>query len=344
MTSMVRPDDDISRRRMGFPKKVLVPILCVLALAIVPLFVLRALFPSERLRQMAVTKLEDATGLSISVENAAISFVHWRVGIKVSGIEVSAPIGGTTERFAAGSAIDDSSAANRSVARLATIPQLGIAVSILPLLRKEIVVDELYVTNPRITLKLGGGPILRRAPAGPSRAPAGMPMSLSLSRAVVHDASVLLEDIRSNSVIELKHLDASTSVRGDKTSETLFFEGKSTLKEVTLRTRKRLPVEVPPLSIKASWKATFALKERLLNLERVSLRVLEFPVEASGRVNLAGAKPDLDIGVRIEKIPTRDCSDLFQRSCLKRQRYRQSTGRSKQTQESRERCRRRWSK
>jgi hypothetical protein len=257
-------------------------------------FVLRSLFPSDRLRQLAISKLEETTGLSISVKDAAISFVHWRIGVKVTGIEVSA----ATSRGAAG----DSTTERAQLATLATVPQLGIVVSVVPLLKKEIVVDELYIEKPRISLDLGREPLLRRPPGRGAAGPARLPMSLSLSKAVVNDADIKLTDVRSGSVIEIKHFDASSSVRSDRRSETLLFEGKSSAKGISLSSAKKLPFEIPPLDIKTSWRAGYSLKDKILELQRISVRVAEFPAEATGKVNLAGDKPDLDVQVRIEKV------------------------------------------
>jgi len=296
------PENRLFRLRKRLLKSVLIPILCVLALFLVLFFVLRSLFPPERLRELAITQLEETTGLSISVEDAAISFVHWRVGIKVTGVEISAPVGEEETEVVVAGAAADSTRKVTELARLATIPQLGVAVSLLPLLKREIVVDELYVKSPQVTLRLGGERILRRPQGKPSRGPTPMPMSLSLSRAVVSDADIELEDVRTGSVIELKHLDASSRIRGDKSTETLLFEGKSAVKEVSVRSTKRLPVEIPPLNVKTSWKASFDVKNKLLDLERVSIKVSEFPIEATGKVNLIGEKPDLDVKVKIEKI------------------------------------------
>ena len=288
------PQNRFSNSRVRFSKRVLIPVVCILSLILVLFLVLRSLFPSDRLRQLAISKLEETTGLSISVKDAAISFVHWRIGVKVTGIEVSAATGQ--------SAAGDSTIEQAQLTTLATVPRLGIVVSVLPLLKKEIVVDELYVEEPRISLDLGGEPLLRRPPGRGAAGPALLPMSLSLSKAVVNDADVKLRDVRSGDLVELNHLDASLSVRADKRSETLLFEGRSSAKGVSVNSAKKLPFEIPPLDIKTSWKARFALKDKLLELQRISMRVAEFPIEAAGKVNLAGDKPDFDVKVRIEKV------------------------------------------
>jgi hypothetical protein len=296
------PENYFSNPRARLSKRALIPVVCILALVLVLFFVLRSLFPSDRLRELAIAKLEETSGLSITVEDAAISFVHWRIGVKVFGIEVSAPV----------------DRGSRQLARLATIPQLGIVVSILPLLKKEIVVDELYVERPQIGLKLGGEPILRRPPGKPAAAPAPMPMSFSLSKAVVNDADIQVQDVRSGNAIELKHLDASSSVRADKSTEILLFEGKCSVKGISVSPAKKLPFEIPPLDVKSSWKARFSIKDKLLELERISVRVSDFPIEAAGKVDLAGEKPDLDVKVKIEKVAAEKLLALVPKEFLKR--------------------------
>ncbi|MCX5801185.1 MAG: hypothetical protein NTX17_07360 [Candidatus Eisenbacteria bacterium] len=281
----LNPKNHLSKRRTRLLWGVLIPAVCVLALVLVAFLIMRSIFPSEKLREIAIARLEETTGLSISVEDAEISLVHWRIGVKVSGLEVAAGAGQQGSQ----------------ISRLATIPQLGIVVSILPLLRREIVVNELYVEKPRITLQLGGEPILRRPPGKPA-AQTAIPMSFSLSRAVVSGADIELRDVRSGSVVEFRDLDASSSIGADKSTESLSFEGKSSVKEVSVRLAQKLPIDIPPLNVKTSWKARVGLRDKLLELERVSVRVAEFPIEAAGRVSLAGEKPNLDVTVKIEKI------------------------------------------
>ena len=330
----LKPEGRFSRSRARLSKRILIPILCVLALVVTLFAVLRSLFPSQVLRDLAIAKLEETTGLSISVEDATISFIHWRIGVKVSGVEISAPAaqsGAQAEhasetsrsreaasgvpRGAAGviyaastqpsglpTGSRDSTGRVTQIVKLATIPELGIVVSVLPLFKKEIVVDELYVEKPQITLRLGEAPILRRPQGKPAAGPAAMAMSLSLSKAVLTDADVELRDVRTGNIVELKHIEASTSVKIEKDTGTIVFEGKSSVKQVLLNSATKLPLEIPPLTARMSWKGGFGLKDRVLDLERISVKVAEFPIEVTGKINLAGDKPDLDVKVRIEKI------------------------------------------
>gem|GEM_PF-2682383 len=316
--------NQFSPARMRFTKRVIIPIVCILVCLMVCVIVLRTMFPSERLRQLAIAKLEETTGLSISVRGATISLVHWRIGVKITGVEISAPTGGNPftpadSATAVDSAGPDEAAPGGQAAvnaagtggspgrapelvRLASIPRLGIAVSILPLLKREIVVDELYVDDADVSLKLGGGPILRSAPKAPRAASGQMPMSFSLSKAVINDASIEITDVRTGSTIVLKHLDASSTVSADRRTEILSLEGKSSVREISVTSAKKSPLTLPAVSAKLAWKARFALREKLLELESASATIAEFPLDVAGKVDLGGEKPMLDLRISAEKI------------------------------------------
>ncbi len=258
----------------------------VLLLAV--FFVLRALFPPVMLRELAVQKMEDATGLDISVEDARISFVHWRIGVRVSGVEISRVAG-------------------QESTKLASVPQIGVVVALGPLLRKEIVMEQVYVERPDISVVVGESPgaVVDTSEATSTGVPAPsvrMPllMTLVLPRIVVRDANVRIKDERSGAVITASRLDSRSHVRAERGGEILSSEGSFSSKEVSVVPGQEPPFPLAPVEVEGSWKIRVNSLEKLVNLDRVSLAASGLPVEAAGTIDLAEVNPKLDLEVRLD--------------------------------------------
>lgn len=276
--------------KAGLLKRIVISLVSIAVVLLVVFLVLRALFPPEVLRELAVTRLEEATGLEISVEDAGISFVNWRIGVKVYGIEVSRLDG-------------------EQHTRLATVPEIGVVVALGPLLRKEIVVEQVYVQRPDITVRLRQGPYPGAdttrvtAPRAPVGTPLRMPllMSFSLPKAVLREGSLRLEDLQSGTLITLDRLEATSRVRGERGGEILLSEGSFSSKDVSIIPGQQLPFPIPPQEVEGSWKIRASSVDRLLDLETVSLRVSEVPLDVSGRLDFGAERPSLDVELTVER-------------------------------------------
>ena len=242
-------------------------VVAVAAVAVLALFfAARAMFPAEKLRELAVTKLEQTTGLEITVRDARISFVHWRLGVKVSDIEVSKPGEDT---------------------KLASIPQAGAALALLPLLRREIVVSEVYVERPRIEI-VAGKPAPIGASAGSMRSPGATPaLSFQLPKAVIRDAEIVYRDLKGGQEIRVENLDVSSRAKAARGFETVTSDGKFSAEKVSLISLVKGKPSFPAQSVKGTWKVLARPKEELLELQSVSISVAELPIEVTGRINLA---------------------------------------------------------
>ncbi|UCF77665.1 MAG: AsmA family protein [Candidatus Eiseniibacteriota bacterium] len=270
-------------------KRVVIAVVSVLVVVTVLFFVLRAVFPSEVLRELAVAKLETATGLDISVKNAAISFVHWRIGVSVSGVEVYQPAGGADSR-------------------LATIPQVGAVVALGPLLRREVVVEQLYIERPEVDVKVAGvwAPVVDTPEAALASAPGTgrvrLPVlfSFSLPKAVVRNGNVRLEDTLSGGVLLLSRLNATARVKAKRGGEVLRSEGTFSSKDLRILAGREASFALPAQQVDGSWRMRVLPSEKLLELEEVSVKVSGLPVQISGTVDLAEGRPNLGLKFGLE--------------------------------------------
>jgi hypothetical protein len=269
-------------------KRTVAFLVSILVLLLVAFFILRAVFPSEMLRELAVARMEEATGLEISVADARVSFVHWRIGVKVSGVEVS-------------------QLAGQQYTKLATVPEIGVVVALRPLLKKEIVMEQVYVERPEISILLAERPDVsadtielgtREIPAAAGRIP--LLMSFALPRTVIRGANVEIRDPRSGALVRAARLDSRSRVRAERGGEILFSEGSFSCREVSFVLGEELPFPVAPLKVEGSWKIGVNSAERILDLETVLLRAAGLPIAMSGRVSLAEERPELDIQVKLD--------------------------------------------
>ncbi|MFH0777950.1 MAG: AsmA-like C-terminal region-containing protein [Candidatus Eisenbacteria bacterium] len=251
------------------------------AVVILTLFlVLRSLHPAERLRQMAEEKLQEVTGLRITVERAGVSLVHWRVGVKVRGVEVGRPDStGFTE--------------------LASVPELGVSVALLPMLRRQIVVEELYVERPRVELRLGESTGVVKGTARPAeRRP--LPVSLRLSRVVVRGGRVEVLDLRSGSRALAEQLSVSMKLDAERTAGTIRMDGKFSTKSLSIVPGQEGPLPAVSYPVQGTWQIRYGLQERRLDVDRLLVRVSELPVELRGSVAMSEQPPEMEIVVSVE--------------------------------------------
>lgn len=237
------------------------------AVVVLVLFsVARAMFPAARLRELAVTKLEQATGLDISVRDARISFVHWRLGVRVSDIEVSRPEDG---------------------AKLAVVPRAGATLALLALFRREIVVTEVYVDKPRVEIVAKkpreAGPA---ADAGEGRG-AAPAVSFQVPKAVISDGEVVFRDPVAGREVRLEGLEVTSSAKAGPKFETVTSDGKFSIRRVSVASLAKGEAILPDQSVRGDWKTLVRLKQEVLELKRVFLTVAEVPIEVTGLVGLA---------------------------------------------------------
>ncbi len=256
-------------------KRALIVTGALVVVVLVLFSVARAMFPADKLRELVVTKLEQATGLDISVRYARISFVHWRLGVRVSDIEVSKPGEDT---------------------KLASIPRVGATLALLPLFRREIVVSEVYVDEPRIEV-VTGKPAGVAAVADTGKASVGAPaLSFQLPKAVINDALVVFRDLRAGREVRVEKLDLTSRAKAGRGFETVASDGKFSVEKVSVKSLATGKPSFPAQSVKGAWKVLARPKAEVLELQSVSVAVAEVPVEVTGRVNLArpeaGAGPD----------------------------------------------------
>ena len=259
-------------RRSRLLKRALIVVGAVAVVVLALFSVARAMFPAAKLRELAVAKLEQATGLDISVRDARISFVHWRLGVKVWDIEVSRPGEDT---------------------KLASIPRAGAAVALLPLLRREIVVSEVYVDRPRIEI-VAGKPAAPGAAADTGKTSAAAPaLSFQLPKAVISDAEVVFRDLKAGLEIRVEKLDVTSRAKAARGFETVSSGGKFSVKRVSLTSLVSGKPSFPGQSVKGTWKVLARPKEEVLEVEKISVSVADVPLEVTGRVDLAAPKANV---------------------------------------------------
>ena len=293
-----------SSRGSRLLKRALIAVGVVAAVVVILFSVARAMFPAAKLRELAVAKLEQATGLDISVRDARISFVHWHLGVKVSDVDVSRPGEDT---------------------KLASIPRAGAAVALLPLLRREIVVSEVYVDEPRIEIVTGEPTPPRVSKAGTKSAAAAPALSFQLPKAVVNDAEIVLRDLKAGREIRLDKLDVTSRAKAGKGFEVVTSSGRFSVGRVSATSLANGKPLFPGQSAKGTWKILARPKQQLLEIEKVAVSLAEVPLELTGRVVLASPKaagidtvsarpnalgPDLDLKVVMKDVALEKLASL----------------------------------
>ena len=297
--------DNGSSRRSRLLKRALIVVGAVVVVVLVMFSVARAMFPAARLREMAVTRLEQATGLDISVRDARISFVHWRLGVRVSDIEVSRP--------------DDNT-------KLASIPRVGAALALVPLFRREIVVSELYVDRPRVEIvarKAAEPGTAAGTAAGGAPAPA---LSFQLPKAVVSDAELVFRDPEAGREVRVEKLDLTSRAKAGRGLETVTSDGKFSVERVSVISLAKGEAVFPAQRVEGSWRVLVKLGEQTLEIEKVDVTVSEVPVEVTGRVDLSQPEkggeamtagvaqkkpgPDLDLRIVMKDVPLKKLASL----------------------------------
>lgn len=232
-------------------------------LVIVAIVAVVAFFPRQKAVDMAVEKIEAATGREVSVGSSDIGlFPSVRVRLGDLRFGESASPGAPT----------------------VALDELALGVKILPLLSRRVEVTEVILTRPRVDVVLADPTEIAETPAGSAPAPAAEApgVAIDVRTLEIRDASVSVRQADGRPLLELDGLSESLTVSASAGGEILL-RGTTTLRKVALH----LPAGSLGDGLDARLEKTirFSLADDRLTLAETELVVAGVPLSLTGSID-----------------------------------------------------------
>lgn len=281
-------------RRTGRKLAVIAGGFLAVVLGVMLLFALltRALLNPAAVADRLEPRISAALNRPVEIEGARLDF--WpRPALRLSGIRV----------------------ANRGVfegTAFATVDALELQPRLLPLLRREVVVDRLTVRSPRVLLRVTEDGITNFGDFVPEPEPGTEPtdsdgaLALDLRRIEVLDGRVGLDDRRRGRVVRLNGLgvDANLARTGDGAIETA---GRATVDSFTARLPGLVAEPVDLAGIDFAWSGSAGPELDAVEILDGTLSVGALDLRVAGRLHeLKSAVRRVDLSLVAEGVPLAD--------------------------------------
>lgn len=274
------------------------------------------LIPTERVAALAAEKAGAMLGREVKIDDVSLALFP-RPAVALEGLEVA----GRTQ----------------DATPVATVGRVLLRPRILPLLRRQVLIDAIIIDQPRVMVEIDADnisnlPVLAgtmdstgtavdgatgEGPAGAAAdSPAGA-LSFLVQRLQINDARLAYRDANTGALIRIDGLDQRLRLAGDLEGGELrriALDGQVEIAELAVQAPEALAVPIHGIRVAVEHKATLNLAGDVLSLDHLALRVQELALEGSGTVReltnpearsvslRLGAGP-VDVGQLIRSLP-----------------------------------------
>lgn len=273
--------------------------LAVVALAVVAIAgAVLLLLPRDRIAALAAERAEAVLGREVRIEAVDVDFFPRPAvaleGVAIAGAEPDAP-------------------------PFATIRRILLQPRLLPLLRRQVIVDAIVVQHPRVLLEYRGGqPDLEAAVADEEAAGTASvgDVAFLIRRFEIQDGRIGFRDVRDGTVVRLdgvrQRLRLGAKLSGGELAS-IEAEGELEIDALGAALPSKLAVPINDVRVRVGHDAVLDLAGDSLSIARLALTVQEVALEGEGTVwglsseertlSLRLTAPAFDVGALIRSLP-----------------------------------------
>lgn len=190
---------------------------------------------------------------------------------------------------------------------------------LLPLLSKQVVIDELKLVSPAVKIERGPDGKYNFEGIGKKEGPevievkpdeaGGLPISLTVNKIAVQDAKFSLADAMKELPDIKSSADIDISIKSTDGSN-IFSEGTVDLKldEITLKKRSEKHIRDIPAVL--TYAVNYNLESKDIRIDKADLKVREILASLKGDIKNLKTSPEVNIAVSIPKVKTSEVQNL----------------------------------
>lgn len=276
-------------------KKILI-ILGSLALLVVLVIGATFLIPADRIGAIAVAHAEEALDREVRVENFSIRLLP-RPAVALQGVTISRSARPGTTASASEPSSEPSSAASSAASSQASDERLLMSVDridlrprLLPLLRRNVIVDEVLLDRPRVFLEIdeGGTLDLPTFESDEDAEPATGDSEIQIQRFLIRNGSLVYSDANTGADVTLAGIEQQLRLRGsvdDGALALLALRGELSIADIDADLPEYFAFPVRDIGLRLEHDAELNQADDRLDLGQLRLTLQEVPLDVEGTIH-----------------------------------------------------------
>lgn len=288
-------------------KKVLVIVGVLLGVLMVGALVAVLMFPAERVAALAAAQAEASLDRQVRIESVRLRLFP-RPAAELEGVAVSRHARPGLESGDPGAAF---------APLLASVEAVQLRPRLLPLLRGDVIINELVVERPHLLLEIPEGGTLDLPTIEGGDEPATGDTELEIRRMILRNGTVEYRDANTGTEVIVEGIDhslrLSASVLEGELS-VLELDGDLTIARLDVEAPDALPARLRDLAVRVEHDAVLHQADHRLEIRTADVSVEEFPLAITGTVEalgdpeartveLTGAAHDVDVARLVASLP-----------------------------------------
>ncbi|MBD3345552.1 MAG: AsmA family protein [Chitinivibrionales bacterium] len=281
------------------PAKIIGIILVIIVVLLVAAGVtLKIMFPPSKLKAMTMPHIEKALGRDVEIERIGLAVFPY-LGVKIRNLQIA-----NTQRE------------GFSDEPFVTLEGFIVKVKVLPLLKRDLQIDEIILTSPHILVETDHTGSFnfddlavvakdttkeekpeKEKPEGAG----GIPVPLVMEKFIIDDGSVIYHDRKSNMKVGLGKINQRVDVSADKGLKDIKTTGELTMKEISFYS-KDVPKPITDLVVTFNHDLVADLVEGTLTINEIKASLQEIYIAMTGKVTNFNQTPTLDLAIKTEKL------------------------------------------
>jgi hypothetical protein len=247
------------------------------------------LIPTERVATIAAERAGAMLGREVRIDDVSLALFP-RPAVALEGLEIA----GRTQ----------------DATPVATVSRVLLRPRILPLLRRQVVIDAIVIDQPRIMVEIDADnisnlPVLAKdsatTDAEPTAAPGGA-LSFLVQRLQINDARLAYRDAATGALIRVDGLDQRLRLAGDLAGGELrgiALDGQIEIAELAVQAPAQLAVPLHGIRLRLEHRAALDLAGDSLTLDHLALTIQELALEGKGTVHALSAPEARSVSLRL---------------------------------------------
>lgn len=254
----------------------LILLLAIPLILVLGLLAAVALIPTDRVAEVAAEKASAALGREVRLDGVELSFLP--PGVSLTGIAIA----GRTQ----------------SDTPVATVERVVLRPRLLPLLRRQVVVDAIILDSPQVLVEVDAEsisnlPVLAGGKEAPGEAtsPAkdsGGALAFLVRRIQINNAHLTYHDARTETRVSVAGLDQRLRLAGDLAGGALrriSLEGEIEIPNLSVSAPQRLAVPLDSIQIGVAHRASLDLEGDSLSLDHLAVTIQGLALEGTGTIH-----------------------------------------------------------
>jgi AsmA protein len=191
---------------------------------------------------------------------------------------------------------------------------------LLPLLSKQVVIDELKLVSPEVKIERGPDGKFNFEDIGKKEVPeevkeekpeeaGGLPISLTVNKIAIQDAKFSLADSMKELPDVKSTADIDISIKSADGAN-IFSEGTVDLKLDEIILKKPAAKHIRDLPVGLKYAVNYNLESKDIRVDKADLKIREILASIKGDIKNLKTSPEVSIGVTIPKVKTAEVRDL----------------------------------